>query len=219
MGAQASCLPLLVGLGLDEISASTTAVIALKTELAAWPVTACRKLVAEALNCTQADEVHALIEQYRTKRPLPLVDPALVLLDADCASKEAAIDQAVNLLYVLGRTEQPHALEQAVWQRETTYSTGFGHGFAIPHCKSDAVSANSLVILKLRTPVEWKSLDHQPVGLVILMVIRAGDHAQSHMKIFSRLARKVMDETFRERLLVEQDAGALCAFLHETLNI
>lgn len=219
MGAQAPCLPLLVGLGLDEISVATTAVMALKTELAAWPVTACRKLVGQALHCANADEVRALIEEYTAKRLLPLVDPALVVLDADCAGKEDAIAQAVNLLYVLGRTAQPHALEQAVWQREATYSTGFGHGFAIPHCKSDAVLANSLVILRLRTPVEWNSLDHQPVGLVILMAIRAGNQAQSHMKIFSRLARKVMDEAFRERLATEPNAGTLCAFLHETLTI
>lgn len=37
--------------------------------------------------------------------------------------------------------------------REAVYSTGFGYGFAVPHCKTRAVTANSVAMLKLRNPV------------------------------------------------------------------
>jgi len=59
-----------------------------------------------------------------------------------------------------GRTKNPHMVEETVWQREQVYSTGFGHGFAMPHCKTNAVRSNSLVLLKLRAPVAWPSLDN-----------------------------------------------------------
>ena len=219
MAAQAPCLPLLVGLGLDEISVASTAVMALKAELAAWPAAACRELAERALNCATADEVLALTEDYTARRLQPLVEPGLVLLNANCATKQEAIARAVDLLYVMGRTEQPDAVEQAVWQREATYSTGFGHGFAIPHCKSTAVLANSLVILRLKNPVDWGSLDHQPVNVIVLMAIREAEQANGHMKIFSQLARKVMDEGFREGLARESVPSELCAVLEQSLNL
>ena len=56
----------------------------------------------------------------------------------------------VDLLYGAGRTDRPRDVEEAVWRREADYSTGFGHGFAIPHCKTDAVDANSMAVVKLR---------------------------------------------------------------------
>lgn len=219
MGAQAPCVPLLVGFGVDEISVATTAVMALKAELASWPAAACRELAAEALNRETAEEVMALTEQHAARRLAPLIASELVLLDADCATKEDAIEHAVNQLYVVGRSEHPNLLEQAIWQREAAYSTGFGHGFAIPHCKSDAVLTSSLVILKLRTPVDWGSLDHQPVNFIILMAIREAEQANAHMKILSRLARKVMDEGFRAELVKADEPGALCAFLRSNLEV
>ena len=97
--------------------------------------------------------------------------------------------------------------KSAVWQREATYSTGFGHGFAIPHCKTSAVQANSLVLLKLRQPVDvgfhrWRA------GTAWSS---SGDSrfqgGSEHMKIISTLARQVMHEEFRARLEQARDAG------------
>jgi mannitol/fructose-specific phosphotransferase system IIA component (Ntr-type) len=100
-----------------------------------------------------------------------------------------------------------------VWQREGSCTTGFGHGFAIPHCKTGAVKANSLVLLKLRKPVTWESLDGKPVRTIILLVIRDFDGATEHMKVISSLARQVMHEDFRSLIEAESDPNALCALL------
>ena len=110
-------------------------------------------------------------------------------------------------------------MEEAVWKREEAYSTGFGHGFAIPHCKSRAVLSNSLVMLRLRHPVAWGSLDGQPVRTVILLAIREHDSATEHMRVFSQLARLMMHDEFRNHVEQEQDVAALCTFLHEQLGL
>src|SRR5690606_37647559 len=114
----------------------------------------------------------------------------------------------VDLLYVHGRTEQPRILEEAIWEREANYSTGFGHGFAIPHCKNAAIQANSLVLLKLRQPVAWNSSDDKPVSVVILLVIRDFDGATEHMKIISTLARQIMHEDFLASIEQANNAAA-----------
>ena len=71
-------------------------------------------------------------------------------------TKEEAIKDAVDLLALGGRTERPRDVEDAVWKREETYSTGLGYGFAVPHCKTDAIGAPALAVLKrgLAVPVD-----------------------------------------------------------------
>jgi fructose-specific PTS system IIA-like component len=148
-----------------------------------------------------------------------LLDRETVIVGSDSASKEEAIQEIVDAFYVAGRTESPRALEQAVWAREETYSTGLGHGFAVPHCKTDAVAANSIGVLRLARPVDWGAADGQPVECVILMAIRETDLGEAHMKVFSRLARRLMHEEFRQRLLATPDADAVVGCLAEELEI
>ena len=213
MGGQKRYLPLLAGLDLDEISVSAPAIAALKAELSRLELADCRRLFEAALKCATAEEVGALLDKFSAQHTLPLLAPELVVIRAEAASKEEAIKRGVDLLYIHGRTEQPRALEEAVWQREQTYSTGFGHGFAIPHCKSNAVSANSLVLLKLSQPVPWNSLDGEPVRVMILLVIRDSDGATAHMKIIAALARQMMHENFRAEIERATEPAALCNLL------
>jgi fructose-specific PTS system IIA-like component len=218
MGGQKRYLPLLAGLGLNEISVSAPAIGGLKAELSRLDLADCQQLFMSALKCATADEVGALLDKFSAQHSLPLLAPEMVVIDADAATKEEAIKRGVDLLYIHGRTEQPRLIEEAIWKREANYSTGFGHGFAIPHCKSSAVNANSVVVLKFARPVPWNSLDEKPVRVVILMVIRESDGATEHMKIISALARQVTHENFRDSIEQEQNPEQLCAFLKKKIG-
>lgn len=218
MGGQIRCLPLLVGLGLDEISMASPGIAAAKAEVASLSAASCRVLLEHALGCSTAGEVEQSVEGSAGRRPAPLIDPDLVVIGARSRSKEEAIKEIVDRLYVTGRTDLPRDVEEAVWQREAVYSTGFGHGFAIPHCKTDAVRANSLAVLKLETPAEWGSLDGKPVRILLLLTIRQSDQATEHMRVLAALARRLMHEDFRDRLMEEQDPEALCRFLQESVG-
>ena len=202
MAGDARNLPLLMGLGLNEISVSANAIPALKHAAARLSVAACRDLLARAMHCDTAAEVEALLHSAEPASAAePLFSTSLVTLRSDSRNKDEAIREMVDSLYAAGRIEDPQRMEDAVWARESVYATGLGHGFAIPHCKTDAVSANSIGILKLEQPVEWGSLDGNPVRMVILLALRESGQNGMHMKVFSRLARKLMDEKFRCRLM------------------
>jgi fructose-specific PTS system IIA-like component len=218
MGGQIRYLPLLVGLGLDEISMAAPAVAPVKAEMASLSASACARLLDDALQCAASEEVSALLTRFGSSRAAPLLEPDLVVVDGDGRTKEEAIKEAVDTLYVAGRTERPHDIEEAVWRREEVYSTGFGYGFAIPHCKSDAVRTNSLVVVKLKSGVDWGSLDGNAVRTLLLLTIRESDPAAEHMKVLATLARKVMHEDFRERIEREQDPEALCRFLGDEIG-
>jgi len=214
-------LPLLVGLGLDEISASASQVPMLKNRISSLSARSCEGLLSGAMACTHLREVEDLLKEqnHSEEETRPLLDSQLVVLGSDSESKEEAIRELIDLLYVAGRTEEADRLEEVVWRRESAYSTGLGHGFAIPHCKSDAVSANSIAILKLRKPIEWGSLDGKAVQVVILLAVRESDAGNSHMKALAKLARKLMDEKFREHLLEMYNSEHMLAYLSRELEI
>jgi fructose-specific PTS system IIA-like component len=215
--AGAEIFPLLAGLGLDEISVSAPAIAGLKAEMAELTFSDCQRLLSTAMRCATAHDVSALVEQFIAQHNAPLLEPDLVILDSNAQTKEEVIKQAADRLFVMGRTKNPRVVEDAIWEREQAYSTGFGHGFAIPHCKSDAVHFDSLALVKLRTPIPWNSLDGKPVHVAVLFAARDSGGANNHMKVFAKLARLMMDENFRARIESENDADALCQFIRSAL--
>jgi len=147
-----------------------------------------------------------------------LTDPELVLLDVACASKEEAVKLLAERLAALGRARDPLALEEAIWARELTYATGVGFGFAVPHCKSPEVGLPSLAVLRLREGLDWGALDGLPVDILVFLATPADDGGQEHLRVFARLARRLMDETFRTALRQAPTPTALLAILHEAIH-
>jgi phosphoenolpyruvate-protein phosphotransferase len=213
-------LPLLLGLGLDEISTAAPEIPSLKSAIAQSSAADCRVLLAKAMACRSVAEVEEVVAGFRGRGGTrSLLDPDLVAVGSDSASKSEAIQEIVDSFYAAGRTDQPQAIEEAVWARETVYSTGLGHGFAIPHCKTDAIAANSIGVVRLEQPVEWGSVDGEPVRCVILLAMRESDQDDAHMKVFSKLARKLMHEEFRERMLAAPDRAGLLTCLADELGL
>ena len=215
MAADLRHLPLLVALGLDEISVPAAEIPIVKERIARLALPDCRKLLSQTIACQTAREVESCLDRESGGAGRSLLDRELILLDGAIDTKEEAIREIVDALYVEGRTDDPDRLEEAVWTRESVYSTGLGHGFAIPHCKTDAVNAGSIGILKLRRPVEWGSVDAKPVQFVILLAARESDSNGAHLRVFSKLARNLMNEDFRGRLLQAQDPEAVLSRLNE----
>ncbi len=244
MAGRVDNLPLLIGMELNEISAAARDIPALKSAVSSASSERCRNLLADALGCRNAAEVRRLLANTASQvEPAPLLAPELIIIDADCTTREEAVKQIVDALYVVGRTENPAALEEDLWARESVYSTGLGHGFAIPHCKSEAVAADSIGVARLREPIDWNALDGAPVRHVILLAMRAsaeggarsvernGSHSPQqdgtgskggngrHMQVFSKLARKLMDAHFRERIVSAPDGAAVLRCLSEELGL
>jgi fructose-specific PTS system IIA-like component len=220
MAGDISHLPLLLGLGLDGISAASSEIPILKTRISRLCMSDCQSLLSSALQCKNAAEVDSLLAAGTLNSPeSSLLDRDLVILNSKSESKEEAIREIINSFYVEARTNDPDQLEEAVWTREEVYSTGLGHGFAIPHCKSDAVITESIGVLKLSQPVEWGALDGQPVHTVILLAARESNANGRHMQVFSQLARKLVSEKFRLQLDQAEDVNAVLECLGNELLI
>jgi fructose-specific phosphotransferase system IIA component len=99
---------------------------------------------------------------------------------------------------------------RAVREREAVLSTGIGHGVAIPHGKSAAVSQLRMAAGRSAAPVDFDALDGEPVSLFFLLV-GPESAAGPHIKALSRISRLVRQEEVRERLLAAESAAD---FLH-----
>lgn len=216
-------LPLLVGMGVNEISVAPGEIMNLKAALTGLESGGCRALFEKALACRTPEEVTELLRSpgsLSTSGAGPSVlDPHAVVVESDASNKHEAICEGVDALFVSGRSDQPDEVERAAWAREETYSTGLGYGFAIPHCKTTGVSAATLAVVKLKTPIEWGSNDGLPVDIVLLLAVPANDTGGTHMKVFAKLARKLMHESFRDRLRAANDPATILKTLEEELQL
>jgi fructose-specific PTS system IIA-like component len=206
-------------LGLDEISVPAGKIPHLKRAIRQHSAADCRSLLDQAIRCREGLEIGQLLASAQpTGSAEPLLSKELILLDSDSRNKEEAMQELVDTFFIAGRTEDRQRLEDALWAREAVYSTGLGFGFATPHCKTNAVTANSIGVLRFRQPINWGAVDSEPVRMIIFIAMREPQAGNDHMQVFSRLARKLMNEDFRAQLLAITDSHQMVSYLGEQLE-
>lgn len=217
LGAKGSVLPLLVGLGLDEISMNAPSIPATKERIAGLDSRECRQLLNKAMQCRTALEVEHLLAQFRmAQSSAPLISAACISLDRDLRSKEDVIKILSDNLFLAGRCRYPNKLADDLWAREDVFSTGLGFGFAIPHTKSEHIEQSSISVCRLKNAIPWGDDEAKFVIMLTLNKHAAGDQ---HMKIFSRLARKIMHAGFRDSLMDATSETQIEGILNAELDI
>lgn len=98
----------------------------------------------------------------------------------------------------------------------SVFSTGLGFSFAIPHSKSEHIEQSTISVARPAQPVAWGDDEAQFVIMLTLNKHSAGDQ---HMRIFSRLARRIMHAEFRQSLVTAQSSEAIAALLQRELEL
>ena len=120
-------------------------------------------------------------------------------LKGTATDKQDAINQMVDLMTKRGNIADTDKYRTGVFAREEEGTTGIGEGIAIPHCKSDAVTAPGLAAMVLPSGVDFDSLDGQNAEIIFL--IAAPDTKDNvHLDVLSRLSVLLMDEQFTKDL-------------------
>lgn len=212
LGGERRYLPLLFGLGLDELSMSGPRIPAIKSALRQLSSADCQALARQACECRSSEEIEALLDAFSPPEEVrPLLALENICFDEDFTSKEQVIQYLCGNLAVNGRTEHALELEEDVWQREDIITTAVGFGVAIPHTKSQWIRHSSISIARLSKPIDWQS-EMGEVELVIMLTLGA-DQGINHVKVFSQLARKLVNKSFREKLFAASDAESLITLL------
>lgn len=120
---------------------------------------------------------------------------------------QAMSETAANATGLNART-----ILEAVLQRERLGSTGVGQGVAIPHARLPGIQEVMGFFMRLRTPVDFESIDGQPADLIFLL-LAPEDASAEHLKALARVSRLLRREEVRRRLRAAPDAAAVYAVL------
>ncbi len=128
-----------------------------------------------------------------------LITPELVSLDEPLGdTKSDVIHALAQRVTRAGRANDAAALARDVFERESKSATGMPGGLAIPHCRSEAVTAATLAFARLQPPVDFGAKDG-PADLVFMIAAPAGGD-QDHLKLLTKLARALVKKDFTDAL-------------------
>jgi nitrogen PTS system EIIA component len=99
-------------------------------------------------------------------------------------------------------------------ERERLGTTGIGHGIAIPHGKIPALDRVYGVFARLERPIDFDSIDEQPVDLVFLL-LAPSDCGADHLKALAKVSRLLRDRMLCEKMRGSTGADAIFALMNQ----
>ncbi len=142
-----------------------------------------------------------------------LLKPAAVRVFGHATSKKRLfqdIAEVAQTVYGLNATETVDALQE----RESLGPTGVGHGVALPHARLHGVERVVGVFLRLEKPLDFDSVDRQPVDLVFAL-LAPKESGVEHLKALALVSRTLRDAATCAKLRANSDPAALHAVLTE----
>jgi fructose-specific phosphotransferase system IIA component len=137
-----------------------------------------------------------------------------IRIPLEATTKDEVLAELVEVCANDTDTEDREDMLRAVREREAVLSTGIGHGVAIPHGKSAAVTTLLMAAGRSARPVDFDALDGEPVSLFFLLV---GPEAAAgpHIKALSRISRLVRQDEVRQRLIAARSAEEFLQILQD----
>ena len=121
-----------------------------------------------------------------------------VLVGVHSRSKKQVIEELAQRVATLTDLSQRGLLDM-VMRRERLGSTGIGGGIAIPHAVHDDLTRTIAFLAVLKTPVDFDSIDGQPVNIVCLVVGPPNDNT-NHLKCIASVTRSLQHASTRDKL-------------------
>ncbi len=143
-----------------------------------------------------------------------ILTPDCVQAPLVATAKQDAINELIDLLASHDKIKNPETLKDAVWSREQTRTTGIGHGLAIPHGKCDCLNKPVLAIGRPATPMDFESMDSQPVELIVLLASPTSS-TREHIEALAQVSRIMNNPTFRDQIYQVTDPKEIYDLLTE----
>ncbi|MCC2544029.1 PTS fructose transporter subunit IIABC [Bacillus thuringiensis] len=155
------------------------------------------------------------VDKVEIKKLTDITSVELIETDLKGETRDDIIDEMIQKLKQVGALHSVTEFKQAIMNREQESTTGIGINIAIPHGKSAAVRKPSVVFGIKQSGIDWNSLDGTEAKLIFMIAVPKGNEGNEHLKILQMLSRKLMDDTYRERLLSVQTKAEAYKLLDE----
>lgn len=132
---------------------------------------------------------------------------------SNITSKKRLLQSISEMAAEVAKLDQQRIFD-ALQERELLGATGMGKGIAVPHARMADVTKVTGFFTRIDVPVDFDSVDHQPVDLVFTL-LAPEDAGADHLKALARVSRTLRDETVCRKLRSTEDPSALFAILTE----
>ncbi len=137
-----------------------------------------------------------------------------IVVPIEAHDKHGVITELIDkLAATAGLTDRDAAL-QAVLKRESERTTGIGFGLAIPHGKSDGCENLVMAAGKPSAPVDFDSVDGNPVTFVVLLV-SPPNQTGAHIQALAKISRLMNMEDFRDQITAAASPEELFAAIEQ----
>lgn len=119
-------------------------------------------------------------------------------LDVKAKDKDAVINKLVDLQFTHGNITDKEAYKKAIYAREAEFSTYVGEGIAVPHAKTEVVTAPSLAVVRLTEPIQYNEDDDDKSKLFFM--IAAPMNGNLHVDMLARMMSLLANEDFVAKL-------------------
>jgi PTS system nitrogen regulatory IIA component len=145
-----------------------------------------------------------------------LVSPEAILPSLRVTSKKQALQELAARAAALTGIEAETILGVLI-ERERLGTTGIGNGVAIPHGRLPQLTAVQGLFARLEKPIDFDSVDDEPVDLLFLLLAPAGAGAD-HLKALAKVSRVLRNESLCQKLRGSNTVEAIYALLTQAEN-
>jgi len=140
-----------------------------------------------------------------------LITPEGVMVPLKVTSKKQALQaMARRAAEISGLNER--LVFDTLLERERLGTTGVGNGIAIPHGRLAGLKTMHGVFARLARPINFDSIDDQPVDLIFLLLAPESAGAD-HLKALARVSRLLRDRSMCDKLRGAETPEALYGLL------
>ena len=142
-----------------------------------------------------------------------LIDKQSVLASLKAPNKKQLLQELSQALATQVAIDH-RVIFETLLKREKLGSTGIGQGIAIPHGKLPSIARVYGLFARLGQPVDFDSVDGQPVDLVFVL-LAPEDAGADHLKALAKISRLLRDPAMVAKLRGTDDPKGLYAILTE----
>ncbi|AIF50608.1 PTS sugar transporter subunit IIA [Pelosinus sp. UFO1] len=141
-----------------------------------------------------------------------------IKINLDLKDKDAYLRYIAKLSIELGIGKEEQGVYEGLVSREKEFATNLGDGIAIPHTKSDYIIKPAILILKPQKEVSWGNVAEEDVRIIISILSFNEQGGNTHLELLASLARKLVDEKFKNALVNSVDEEEIFFLIEQALH-
>ena len=141
-------------------------------------------------------------------------DENLIVFDLKAASKEAIIEELVDLINLSNMVSDKDMILKDIKDREELVTTGIGYGVAFPHAKTKSVKGIVIAFGRSNEGIDFEAIDHKPVNLFFI-IAAPEDAIGAHLNVMSRLSYLMKSEENRQTLMTVTSPGEVLELIDQ----